>query len=91
VTDRELHEFTPDWTLHPCAFCGEQGRAPLMWRASALTGPARWLDLCPADNRDLRIMLDELARFAFDGAELDSEIARRYEEWLAARDARDSA
>lgn len=69
--------------VHPCAFCGEQARSPVVAGASGLLGPARWLDLCPACNRELRIMLDELGRLAFDTAELDAEIARRYEQWAA--------
>jgi hypothetical protein len=73
--------------IHPCAFCGERARAPVVAGASDLLGPARWLDLCPACNRELRIMLDELGRFALDAQELDAQIIRRYGEWAAARDA----
>lgn len=69
--------------VHPCVFCGELARAHLAASASVLVGPAQWLDLCPACNRDVRIMLDELGRFAFDTEDLDAEIIRRYEEWSA--------
>jgi hypothetical protein len=79
IDRRRLYEF------HLCAFCGARARAPLAAGASELLGPARWFDLCPDCNREIRIMLDELGRFALDTTELDAEIALRYEEWAASR------
>ncbi len=77
--------------VHDCVFCGERARVALAAGASDLFGPAQWLDLCPPCDRELRIMLDELGRFAFDSQDLDAEIIRRYEEWMTAGDARNPA
>jgi hypothetical protein len=88
ISDRELADLGPAITrrhmdeIHQCVFCGEQARAAVAAGASDLLGPARWLDLCPAHNQALRIMLDELGRLAFNTEELDAEIIHRYEQWL---------
>jgi hypothetical protein len=70
--------------IHPCVFCGEQARAPLVANASDLFGRAGWLDLCPACNLALREL------FLSDPFLDDAEIIRRYEEWAASRRAGDS-
>lgn len=67
--------------VHACAFCDGRARAAVVLGASDLAGPAQWLDLCLACHRELRAVLDELERCAFDVQELDAEIIRRYEEW----------
>jgi transposase len=70
---------------HSCAFCGEQARAALARHDSPLLGPARWLDLCPECDREVRAMAGRLRDLTRTTAELDAEIARRHAAWSAAR------